>query len=680
MKNRLPKAAIAAGIIASLGLMPAFAKPLPIEDFARQPDLSGVSMSLEGDMLVAIVADPKNPKERRAAAYWELPDDNSKIKTDGPIPPTAVTPINERVSFYGASALKKKKSLWFAVQAYTGQIGGCGEGKSTGSTKKYIDAIYMGNERIKKIDELPSGAREVGGSKMMERCFEIAGGNTRLVSIMPLEENDVLIRRQDSEGTSRYYRHNISTGAEQFLYRADDVDSFQISSKTAEIYAKSRLEFENGDWKQYYSLLDKTKGEITREDPLTIDIKDRYVMNVLGGEVGTNSYYVATDKFSDKVAVYLYDPVTDKFSDAPVLAHPEFNIAGMTFSQRAEDYGTPIGFTYEAEVNKDYWLDPELASIQQGLDAAYPGKDVNLSDWTKDRNRILFTVTGSNMPPAYFLLLDKKKVAIIGLSRPWLDTGSLGKTELVYYTARDGMKIPGLLTLPPGYEKGQKVRGAIIHPHGGPWARDYAGFDSSGWTGYFASRGYAILQPQYRGSDGWGRKLWLAGDGEWGQKMQDDKDDGAAWLVQEGYVAPDKIAIHGYSYGGFAAIAATVRPNSPYACAIAGAGVSNLTKISNNWGSNRIQRTFQGNTVAGMDPLQNTDKANIPILLYHGDYDVRVPLFHSVDFYNKVKNLQPASKLVVLKEMGHQSNKWKTEHKQEVLKEIEDYLNGPCAM
>ena len=225
-----------------------------------------------------------------------------------------------------------------------------------------------------------------------------------------------------------------------------------------------------------------------------------------------------------------------------------------------------------------------MAGVQAGLEAAYPGKNVAINNYTKDRNRILFTVSGPTMPPAYFLLLDKQKVATIGSSRPWLDTDGLGDTELVYYTARDGMQIPALLTLPPNYTPGMETKGAIIHPHGGPWARDFAGFDSFRLGRLFANRGYVILQPQYRGSDGWGRELWTAGDKEWGQKMQDDKDDGASWLVENGYTDADKIAIHGYSYGGFAAIAASVRPNSPYQCAISGAGVSNLAKLANEWG------------------------------------------------------------------------------------------------
>jgi dipeptidyl aminopeptidase/acylaminoacyl peptidase len=380
------------------------------------------------------------------------------------------------------------------------------------------------------------------------------------------------------------------------------------------------------------------------------------------------------------VSIYLYDAATDTFSTEPVFAHPEFDASSVIFSNREQDFGEVLGFTYQGPIPEVFWVDPEMKSIQDGLDQAFPGKDVSLIDYTADRNRVLFSVSAGNMPPAYYLLVDKAKVAVIGSEYPWIDTNSLGEVEFVYYPARDGMQIPAFITYPAGWKEGDKARGAIIVPHGGPWARDYGDFDSSGWTQYFASRGYIVMQPQYRGSSGWGRKLWLAGDGEWGLKMQDDKDDGAAWLVSQGLVDAEKIAIHGYSYGGFAAFAASVRPDSPYQCAIAGAGVANLTKLGNSWGENRIQRIFQGNTVKGMDPQQNTDKINIPILIYHGEYDVRVPIFHSRDFYNAIKDKEPQSKFIPLDLMGHQSPKWPSEHKGRVLEEIESFLTNTCNM
>lgn len=649
-------------------------KPLSTEDFSKHPALSSMSMSLEGDMLVGVVTDPTD-SSRRAAAYWDLSGD---IDTTKPLLPSNITPSNKRTSFVGATALKQKKSLWFTVQPYVGALRGCGEGKTTGSTKKYIEKVYMGNERIKKIDDLPDGATEVGANKAQLRCFEITG-QTGIASFLPLDPKNILISRASTKNGTSYFRHNLETGKEEFAYKASNEERFQISAEDGMPYAKFKLEFVDGEWRQFYTLLDKN-DEFTQEDALTTEIKNRYNLDVLGRQNGTGKYFISTDKFSDKVSVYLYDTETDKFSDQPLFQHPEFDIGGLIRSTRASDFGEILGFTYQGPVSKTYWLDPEMKSIQDGLDAAFPGKNVSLNDYTADRNRVLFSVSAADMPPAHFVLVDKSKVAVIGSERPWINEDSLGEAKFVYYSARDGLQIPAILTMPAGYKPGDKAKGAIVTPHGGPWSRDSIRFDSSGWTQYFASRGYIVMQPQYRGSTGWGRKLWLAGDMEWGQKMQDDKDDGAAWMVQQGYVDADKIAMHGYSYGGFAAIAASVRPNSPYQCAIAGAGVANLAKLGNTWGENRIQRIVQGRTVTGMDPQQNTQKINIPIMLYHGDYDVRVPLFHSRDFYNSIKKDSPESKLIVLKQMGHQSSKWLPEHKATVLTEMEDFLTNTCGM
>lgn len=674
MKRRFAFLSVA---LVALGGAVAQAEPkLPTaDDFAKQPALNSVSMSLEGDMLVGLVTDPTDP-ELMAAAYWDLSGD---IDTTKPLLPSNITRTGGKSLFYGATALKNKKSLWFTAQQYIGALYGCGEGKTTGSTKKYIEKVYMGNANIKEIDDLPDGRAEIGADQAYLRCFELEG-NTNIASLLPLDPTNVVITRQSTKNGTAYYKHDLATGREKFMYKASDTQTFIINSTNGDPVVKTELEYENGAWLQYVELIDPATQEFKREDTLTTEISNRYTMDLLGRQNGTGKYFIATDKFTDKVTVYLYDPATDSFSSEPLFAHPEFNISGMQFSTRPEDFGTPIGFSYAGPVVKNYWLDPELDSIQKGLDAAFPGKNVSLTDFTNDRNRVLFTVSGADFPNAYFLLVDKSKVAVIGSSRPWIDTEALGESRFVYYTARDGLKIPAILTMPAGFEEGDKARGAIIHPHGGPWARDYAGFDNSGWTQYFASRGYIVMQPQYRGSQGWGRELWLAGDNEWGQKMQDDKDDGAAWMVSQGWVDADKIAIHGYSYGGFAAIAASVRPNSPYQCAVAGAGVANLAKLANVWGENRIQRIFQGDTVSGMDPQKNTDKGNIPILLYHGDYDVRVPIFHSRDFFNKVKKVEPESEFIVLKKMGHQGNKWLPEHKKTVLEEMERFLTTTCGM
>ena len=204
------------------------------------------------------------------------------------------------------------------------------------------------------------------------------------------------------------------------------------------------------------------------------------------------------------------------------------------------------------------------------------------------------------------------------------------------------------------------------------------GFDRSGFVPFLSSRGYAVLRPQYRGSSGLGRELWLAGDREWGKKMQDDKDDGAQWLVEQGIADPENMLMFGYSYGGFASAAAVVRPNSPYKCAIAGAPVTDLTRLGNSWSENRLQRILQGRTVTGMDPIENTDKANIPVLLMVGDRDVRTPSWHAENFYKGVKDKVPAH-FELIPDMPH-SLPWYYRHTATMFTVMEEFMKNQCGI
>jgi dipeptidyl aminopeptidase/acylaminoacyl peptidase len=335
-----------------------------------------------------------------------------------------------------------------------------------------------------------------------------------------------------------------------------------------------------------------------------------------------------------------------------------------------------LGFTVAGPSIETTFVDPDMRSIHEGLKQAFEGQRVAITDYNNDLSRILFMTESARQPPAYHLLVDRQRVQTLGSQRPWIDSEDIGEQRWVSYTARDGLEIPAILDLPAGWTKDQGPLPTVIHPHGGPWARDTTGWDASGWVPFLTSRGYAVLRPQYRGSAGLGRKLWLAGDREWGQAMQDDKDDGARWLVEQGIADPKRLAIFGYSYGGFAAVAATVRADSPYRCAIAGAPVSDLARLGNSWSEDRLQRFLQGQTVTGMDPMKNTDKAGLPILLYVGDRDVRTPAWHAKNFYDAVKGRVPA-KFELIEDMPHQLP-WYYRHHKKTLGLIEEFLANDC--
>jgi dipeptidyl aminopeptidase/acylaminoacyl peptidase len=202
-------------------------------------------------------------------------------------------------------------------------------------------------------------------------------------------------------------------------------------------------------------------------------------------------------------------------------------------------------------------------------------------------------------------------------------------------------------------------------------------YDGSAWVPLLVSQCRVVLQPQYRGSTGWGRALWFAGDREWGQKMQDDKDDGARWMIEQKLADPKRIAMFGFSYGGYAAFAAAVRPNGLYKCAIAGAGVSDIERIWARFYTNPFFKETQEGTVRGLSPLSLADKIQIPIMVYHGDRDQTVPLIQSQLFVDKAKAAGKPVEFHVLKDYAH-GPAWKRETNAEQLQLISDYLGKGC--
>lgn len=649
----------------------AFARePIPADSFARVPAIQSVSMSADGKNLVALVAAPGSDYRDTAVASWNL---------DTPDAGPTITPSGDRMKFVAAAALKADRVLVVGRQEWTGRLGGCGEGRVQGATKTFVTKTYLTDTVLKKFDEaFADNTRKIGVSKDMQRCLEIAG-SANLVNTLPLDPDNVIIV-QTNELTlgSNYYLYNLHNNETKLLFRGGGrTQPGLFDPRNGDLLTRTELEPVSGsEYEQQILIKNPKTGEFEKHDNLTRKLSDRYTVNIVGRDEKSGKFYFLTDLFSDMVEAWMYDPIARKFDNEPLVADPRFSISNLILGSQPSNFNRVLGFTVDGAQPQTIYVDPVMKSIQEGLKKAYPGQDVMLTGYNDDLSRVLFTTLSAQHPASYHLLVDRKRVKDLGSQRPWIDSKQIGEQRWVTYTARDGMEIPALLDLPAGWTKADGPLPTVINPHGGPWARDQGGWDGSGWTPFLTSRGYAVLRPQYRGSSGLGRKLWLAGDAQWGEAMQDDNDDGAAWLVKEGIAAKDRIAIFGYSYGGFAAAAATVRPDSPFQCAIAGAPVTDLGRLGRSWSDNRVQRILQGKTVRGMDPMRNADKANIPILLYVGDRDVRAPAFHARGFYDAVRNTVKA-KFELIPDMPH-SLPWSYQQQMQTLGLISGYLQSDC--
>ncbi len=632
MRSAFPKFLIGSLALALLLPLVAFAsEPISIEALSRLPAIQSLSMTPDGKHLVGLIPSPTN-KEETALAMWDANDISAG--------PKVVTPSGDHMKFIAAYALKAGKILTVARQEWTGQLGGCGEGKRTGATRTFVTKAYLTGLEQKKFNEaFASQRRHVGISKQTETCLELAG-TASLVDMLPLDPDNIIIRRGGAlSRASGYYLFNLKTGKAKLLFRGSPSKSPALfDSRTGDVLVQAKIEPTGDDYEQQILIKDPKSGEFVIQKPLTTVLSDRHTVDVVGVDKATGKYYVLTDQFSDKVQLWLYDAAKQKYDAEPAVAQDKYSITGVIFGRQPSNFDQLLGFVIGGPHPVTVYVDPKFKAIQASLKKAFPGQQVNVSSYTDKLDKVLFTVNSASMPPAYYMLVNGKKVESLGSKRPWIKRGLTGTEKWVTYTARDGLKIPAILDLPAGWEKGDAPAKAVVLPHGGPWARDYMGWDPSGWIPLLTSRGYAVLRPQYRGSSGLGRKLWLAGDAKWGLAMSDDLDDGAKWLVEQGIADKNRIAIFGYSYGGFAAIAADVRSPSPFQCAISGAPVADLGRLGTSWSSNRLQRILQGKTVKGMDPMKNAAKAHLPILILVGDRDVRTPrAIHAKPFYEAVK-------------------------------------------
>lgn len=329
------------------------------------------------------------------------------------------------------------------------------------------------------------------------------------------------------------------------------------------------------------------------------------------------------------------------------------------------------------------WLDVELGVVHRTLSQALKGGHVSLMGWSEDRTRFVARTSSPSSPPAWYLFdRTRKEISPLGGEYPELAGVAMGTTRWITYKARDGLEIPAYVTLPPGAPaKGGKLP-LVVLPHGGPRARDVYEFDFI--AQFIATRGYAVLQPQFRGSSGFGDKFASAGKGEWGGKMQTDLQDGVAALAAAGDVDPKRVCIVGASFGGYAALAgATLFPDA-YRCAASIAGVSDLGQLILEEGrlygrdSGAAQALREELAAAdrakllAMSPARQAATARIPILLIHGDKDTVVLLSQSKRMAEALKAAGKEVEFIVLENENHYLTKTAT--RTQTLETLERFL------
>jgi dipeptidyl aminopeptidase/acylaminoacyl peptidase len=364
-----------------------------------------------------------------------------------------------------------------------------------------------------------------------------------------------------------------------------------------------------------------------------------------------------TNERTGRFALYKYDTKTGAIGET-IFEHPEVDVDDVLYNRAT---GRISAIEYEDDRPRVKWLDTDLDRLQARIDQALP-QSVNFpTDWSDDNKRALVWSSGGSDPGRYFLL-DRatSKMSPVVDPYPRIDPALLAEVKTVRYRTRDGLDLHAYLTLPRGREpKGLPL---IMMPHGGPFDRDHWEYDPI--VQFLANRGYAVLQPQFRGSTGFGKDFVAKGYGEWGHKMQDDLDDGIDWLARSGQIDPKRVCIVGGSYGGYAAIWGAIRNPDRYRCAASMAGVADLPSLLRHdkqlFSATRYYKEWrthvggEGNVdLHAVSPLTFATQLKVPLLIGHGEEDQRVPpkqRHMRVDALNKAG---ASVSSVFYKESGH---------------------------
>ncbi|MCJ1960625.1 prolyl oligopeptidase family serine peptidase [Novosphingobium mangrovi (ex Hu et al. 2023)] len=322
--------------------------------------------------------------------------------------------------------------------------------------------------------------------------------------------------------------------------------------------------------------------------------------------------------------------------------------------------GQIMGYREAGESPKTVMFDPQLDTKLAMIFKAFPGRNPRLQDWTANFDQVIVHTEGNaDSGTWYWVDVPGRRAEAIGDDRPAIETSQVGPVSAFEYTAGDGLELDGVLSLPPGREA--RDLPLVVLPHGGPHASDEVGFDW--WAQAFASRGYAVFQPNFRGSTGRGNQLRNAGHGEWGRAMQTDISDGVQALAEKGIVDPTRACIVGASYGGYAALAGVTLQQGLYRCAASVAGVSDValmyrTDIYESGGSHMVRNSLRENLgdrddFDAISPRRHAEDADAPILLVHGKDDTVVPFEQSSKMADALKDAGKPYEVVVLDEEDH---------------------------
>ncbi|WP_421790228.1 alpha/beta hydrolase family protein [Hyphobacterium sp.] len=476
--------------------------------------------------------------------------------------------------------------------------------------------------------------------------------------------------------TPDFYRYNVRTGRQTRILRASQrFGNYVLDQEGNPRFAE---ELNRGDQTvTYFWRPDPDESdwqEVLTWSLTEYDVYGEEGVSVVGFDPDDQSRaYAIAYNGHDTRGAYILDLDTGEFV-REIYRHDQVDLLGAIFEPDRDREPELAGFIFYADGEfQRAFINRRAAEIQGMVDAAFPDTNNQVSCVNDCAQMTVFAQ--SEQEPGVYYYIENGQPTVIGRQYPQLLDAAFGEEQYFEYTARDGLVIPSLLTLPPF---GEAPYPLVVVPHGGPWSADLRSYDE--WVTVLTNRGYAVMQPQFRGTTGYGLRHWLLSWGQWGITMQDDKDDGARYLVEQGIADPNRIAMFGWSYGGYAAFAAAVRQPPAYNCAIAGAGVSNIDIIQRDFGGSPIRRELIEDGYQGMSPNEFAEDIRMPLLIIHPENDQRVPIYQSEFMVRALERNRVPHRFVRLPDADHFGITLNFDNQLTLFTELTSFLANECGM
>ena len=627
------------------------ADPYPLDQWARRAAIRNIEISPDGRYLglMKVAAKGENP-----IIEVYTTDDLSAEPFRVNAKPMEITSFNW---------VSDDNFVFRARQKVRDQV----EGFNRGVYEYRIALVDVGEKDIEVIEERDPSIVSVLPEKPGKILISFSEGGDR----------DVGQRLEAAFRPRAYWEYDLKRETKKLLIRGKISLGNIDFDGAGNPYLARGFDIQSGEFIWYYRKAGDDKWlEFQRQHEDSFD-----TFQVWGRDPSVpGNFIVEANNGSNTTGLWSFNPETRKYAEL-LYQRKDNDICSVQFhSNDWTHYREITGVIHcGAELQVEFFDAAEGALFDQ-LKSVIPNAYVSgVTSRTKDGASMTIRNRGPRDPGTYYLL-HKGKLQIIGGERPYFEAEQLADVRFITYPARDKTPIPGYLTIP----NGTPPFPLVVLPHGGPFVRETIIFDE--WAQLLANHGYLVLQPQYRGSRGYGQDFYqsaFVNGGQGGYKMQDDKDDGVIYLVEEGLATADNVAMFGWSYGGYAALVAASRSPNAYQCVIAGAAVSDNEMQVNYYryrlrGAGKIEQLSMWDD--SISPLDEVDKVNVPILLIHGDVDQRVPVEHAEKYLSKLEAAGKPHTYVELEGADHFSNTLFYDHKLLLYQSMLNYLKNECGL